>query len=189
MLVAADLQRPAAIEQLHVVGQQVGAAVYSEKGATDPVKLCQNAIQHARGAEVQVVILDTAGRLAIDQELMDQLRRRVAAGQWVAGQQLPSVRELALELAVHPMTISKAYGLLESEGLLTRRRGLPMVIADSHRQAVAPRDRIGQLRPTLARAAAEARELAIPAADALSLFAQLLQAPDPDTAASAGDPR
>lgn len=110
----------------------------------------------------------------IYRQLMDQLRRRVAAGQWVAGQELPSVRELALQLAVHPMTISKAYGLLELEGLLERRRGLPMVIAAGHRRPSAARDRIEQLRPTLARAAAEARELAIPSAQALQLFEQLL---------------
>jgi signal recognition particle subunit SRP54 len=75
MLVAADLQRPAAIEQLHVLGQQLGVPVYSEKGAQDPVKVCQNAVQQAKRDEVQVVVLDTAGRLAIDRELMEQLRQ------------------------------------------------------------------------------------------------------------------
>ncbi len=114
----------------------------------------------------------------IYRQLMDQLRRRVAAGQWVAGQELPSVRELALQLAVHPMTISKAYGLLELEGLLERRRGLPMVIAAGHARPAAARDRIEQLRPTLQRAAAEARELGIPASRALELFERLLDAPD-----------
>ena len=74
MLVAADLQRPAAIEQLHVIGEQIGVPVYSEKGATDPVKVCQTAVQRARDQECQVVILDTAGRLAIDEELMGQLK-------------------------------------------------------------------------------------------------------------------
>lgn len=74
MLVAADLQRPAAIEQLHVIGQQVGAPVYSETGATDPIKVCENAFRKAREDGNQVVILDTAGRLAIDEELMEQLR-------------------------------------------------------------------------------------------------------------------
>jgi GntR family transcriptional regulator len=110
---------------------------------------------------------------------MDQLRRRVAAGQWVAGQELPSVRDLALQLAVHPMTISRAYGLLEIEGLLERRRGLPMVIAAGHARPAATRDRIEQLRPTLARAAAEARELAIPPERALELFERLLNTPEP----------
>lgn len=75
MLVAADLQRPAAIDQLHVLGEQLDVPVYSEKGAKDPVKVCQDAIARARKDDVQVVILDTAGRLAIDEELMDQLRQ------------------------------------------------------------------------------------------------------------------
>ncbi len=75
MLVAADLQRPAAIDQLHVIGQQLGVPVYSDKSAKDPVKLCQEAVKKARQDQIRVVILDTAGRLAIDQELMDQLTR------------------------------------------------------------------------------------------------------------------
>src|SRR5262245_51597872 len=75
LLVAADLQRPAAIEQLHVIGNQLGVPVYSEPGAQDPVAVCQNAVQKARAEQIPVVVLDTAGRLAIDQELMDQLVR------------------------------------------------------------------------------------------------------------------
>jgi len=75
MLVAADLQRPAAIEQLHVLGRQLGVPVYSEKGAKDPVKLCRDAVRQAKADENRVVILDTAGRLAIDEELMQQLSR------------------------------------------------------------------------------------------------------------------
>ena len=75
MLVAADLQRPAAIEQLHVLGGQLGVQVYSEPGATDPVTVCTNAVAKARQHQITIVILDTAGRLAIDQELMDQLAR------------------------------------------------------------------------------------------------------------------
>jgi signal recognition particle subunit SRP54 len=74
-LVAADLQRPAAIEQLHVIGRQLGVPVYSELGALDPVKVCQDGVRKAKEAGCNVVILDTAGRLAIDQELMDQLVR------------------------------------------------------------------------------------------------------------------
>jgi signal recognition particle subunit SRP54 len=75
LLVAADLQRPAAIEQLHVIGRQLEVPVYSEPGAKDPVAVCQNAVQKARNEQIPVVVLDTAGRLAIDQELMDQLVR------------------------------------------------------------------------------------------------------------------
>lgn len=74
LLVAADLQRPAAIAQLHVIGDSLGVPVYSEEGAQDPVKVCQNAVKKAKAEGAKVVILDTAGRLAIDEELMEQLR-------------------------------------------------------------------------------------------------------------------
>ncbi len=75
MLVAADLQRPAAIDQLHVIGDQLGIPVHSERGQTDPVRVCREAVAKAKREGIQVVILDTAGRLAIDQELMAELTR------------------------------------------------------------------------------------------------------------------
>ncbi|MFO1020825.1 MAG: signal recognition particle protein [Planctomycetales bacterium] len=74
MLVAADLQRPAAIEQLKVIGEQVGVPVYTEPPTSNPVAVCQNALQAAKSAgNVQVLILDTAGRLHVDQALMKEL--------------------------------------------------------------------------------------------------------------------
>ena len=75
LLVAADLQRPAAIEQLHVIGEQLGIQVYSEPGAKDPVAVCQAAVKHAKKIGADVVLLDTAGRLHIDDELMQQLKQ------------------------------------------------------------------------------------------------------------------
>ncbi len=75
LLVAADLQRPAAVEQLKVLGEQLGLDVYTEPGATNPVAVCQNAVKHAKANDIDVVLLDTAGRLHIDQELMEQLKR------------------------------------------------------------------------------------------------------------------
>ncbi len=74
-LAAADLQRPAAIEQLHVLGDSLGVSVYSETGAQDPVKVCRDAVAKAKKEGADVVILDTAGRLAIDEELMNQLKQ------------------------------------------------------------------------------------------------------------------
>ncbi|QDS95620.1 Signal recognition particle protein [Roseimaritima multifibrata] len=74
-LVAADLQRPAAIEQLHVIGRQLGVPVYSDAGEKDPVKVCQAGVKQAEADGSRVVILDTAGRLAIDKELMAELAR------------------------------------------------------------------------------------------------------------------
>jgi signal recognition particle subunit SRP54 len=73
MLVAADLQRPAAIHQLEVIGQNLGLPVYTEPGATDPIAVCQNAVARAQQSGAELVILDTAGRLHIDEELMAQL--------------------------------------------------------------------------------------------------------------------
>lgn len=84
LLVAADLQRPAAIEQLRLLGEREGIDVYTEEGATDPVAVCQRAIGHAKSIGANVVLLDTAGRLHVDEELMDQLRaidRRVQPDQ------------------------------------------------------------------------------------------------------------
>lgn len=75
LLVAADLQRPAAIEQLQVIGGQLEIPVYTEPGAQDPVLVCHNAVKQAREQGCDVVILDTAGRLHVDQELMEQLAR------------------------------------------------------------------------------------------------------------------
>ena len=75
MLVAADLQRPGAIDQLEILGGQIDVPVYCDRDEKDPVKLCQAALEQAKQDEVDVLILDTAGRLAIDQELMGQLKR------------------------------------------------------------------------------------------------------------------
>jgi len=75
MLVAADLQRPAAIEQLAVLGRQIGVPVHVPDGVTDPVAVCNAGVERARREGVSVVILDTAGRLAIDEALMEELGR------------------------------------------------------------------------------------------------------------------
>ena len=76
MLVAADMQRPAAIDQLKIIGQQLGVPVYSEAPPASAVKVCQNGVAAARKAgDIDVVILDTAGRLHIDAELMQELEQ------------------------------------------------------------------------------------------------------------------
>lgn len=73
LLAACDTFRPAAMEQLRVLGEQVGVPVYIEEGATDPVQVAVNAIREARSKANDVVIVDTAGRLAVDEELMQQI--------------------------------------------------------------------------------------------------------------------
>lgn len=73
LLVACDVYRPAAIDQLHVLGEQIGAEVFSNKDEKDPVKIAQAAIQYAKSNSFNVVIVDTAGRLAIDEQMMNEI--------------------------------------------------------------------------------------------------------------------
>ena len=75
LLVAADLQRPAAIEQLAVLGEQIGVPVHTPDGQSDPVSVCKAGVAKAKQSGASVVILDTAGRLSIDEALMAELSK------------------------------------------------------------------------------------------------------------------
>ena len=75
LLVACDVYRPAAIQQLKVVAEQVGVPVYSEEGNKNVVEIAGNAIKEAKAKNYDVVIIDTAGRLAVDEEMMDEIER------------------------------------------------------------------------------------------------------------------
>ncbi|MCG8412094.1 MAG: signal recognition particle protein [Bacteroidales bacterium] len=73
LLVACDVYRPAAIDQLKVLGEQIGVPVYTEEGNKEPVKIAKNAIKQAKKDGQNLVIVDTAGRLAIDEEMMNEI--------------------------------------------------------------------------------------------------------------------
>ena len=73
LLVACDVYRPAAINQLKIVGEQVGVEVYTEEGNKNPVEIAKNAIQYAKSKGKNVVIIDTAGRLAVDEAMMTEI--------------------------------------------------------------------------------------------------------------------
>ena len=73
LLVGCDVYRPAAINQLQVVGEQIGVEVYAEVGNNNPIEISQNAIKHAKANSKNVVIIDTAGRLAVDDEMMNEI--------------------------------------------------------------------------------------------------------------------
>src|SRR6186713_1585818 len=75
MLVACDIYRPAAIDQLKVLGSQIGVEVYAEPENKDAVKIAKAAIEHAKKNNYKVVIVDTAGRLAVDEAMMDEIAR------------------------------------------------------------------------------------------------------------------
>ena len=73
LLAACDVYRPAAIDQLKVMGEMAGVPVYTEEGVKDPVQIAKNAVAKAKAEGISVVIVDTAGRLAVDQEMMDEI--------------------------------------------------------------------------------------------------------------------
>ena len=73
LLVAGDVYRPAAIDQLKILGQQVGVEVYAEEGNRNPVQIAENAVRYARANHINTVIVDTAGRLAVDEQMMQEI--------------------------------------------------------------------------------------------------------------------
>ncbi len=116
----------------------------------------------------------------IYRQIVEQVRRMVASGQLKAGNTLPSVRAVALHHAINPMTVSKAYSLLETEQLVVRLRGVGMAIADAG-GASPQSDKLGMLRPALDAAARTARQLGLGDADAMALVQSCLdQLPEKD---------
>ncbi len=115
--------------------------------------------------------------IPIYRQLVEQVRRMIAGGQLQAGDELPSVRELAVEHAVNPMTISKAYSLLEVEGLLIRQRGKPMQIAPQKKSQLTEQARLQHLQPQLEQLVMAARQLEITDAQLISSLQKLLENP------------
>jgi GntR family transcriptional regulator len=111
----------------------------------------------------------------IYRQIADQIRRLILSNQLVAGDSLPSVREVAGRHAINPMTVSRAYGLLEAEGLLTRQRGRGMVVAPRQRRGQSDDRRLAQLEPKLGDVARAARELGLPHEMVLERLGELLE--------------
>src|SRR5215470_6538429 len=109
------------------------------------------AVHHCTNAHRQlaVFILKPHSGVPIYRQLSEQIRRMAASGQLPAGTELPSIRDLALEHAINPMTVSKVYSLLEAEGVLERNRGKPMTIAKVARVQSPLTKRLQQLEPHL----------------------------------------
>jgi DNA-binding transcriptional regulator YhcF (GntR family) len=110
----------------------------------------------------------------IYRQVIDQIRRQIVGSQLRAGEQLPSVRDLAAQLRVNPMTVSKAYSLLENEGLLERRRGVGLFVAALARDQ-AGRTRAQLLEEALTRAVVTAIQLEIPEDQAGDMLARLYE--------------
>ena len=110
----------------------------------------------------------------IYRQLVEQLRRLIAGGQLAPGELLPSVREVAGFHAVNPMTVSRAYGIAEGEGLLERRRGKGMAVAATQRTSHSQAQRLALLEPQLLELARHVRELELPAEPVLRRLTKLL---------------
>jgi GntR family transcriptional regulator len=108
-----------------------------------------------------VFVLNPQSGIPIYRQLVEQVTRLVAGGQLTAGTELPSVRELAELHTVNPMTISKAYTLLEAEGLLERQRGKPMRVAARRRNQAPLTQRLQRLEPAATELVLAARQLEI----------------------------
>ncbi len=121
-------------------------------------------------------ILDPHSSVPIYQQLIDQVRRLVASGLLAPGTELPSVREMAQEHTVHPMTISKAYSLLEPEGVLERRRGKPMTVAALKKNQSSVNARLKQIEPQVEALAQSVKQLELHESEVIELLKKKLGA-------------
>lgn len=106
----------------------------------------------------------------IYKQIMEQIRRMIASGQLKPGDNLPSVRELALTHAVNAMTISKAYNMLEAEGLLARHRGKAMTVSKQNKLSENKQDRLKRLQPAVNQLAMAAEQLELDSDDVITLL-------------------
>ncbi len=124
-----------------------------------------------------IVNVDPHSGVPVYRQLMEQIRFHVASGLLRPGDEVPSTRALSAALGVNPMTVSKAFQLLEQEGVLERRPGLPSVVSTA-----ADRDptaaRLDQLRAGLRPAVTMARQLGVTSAEAVTVFRALLEDDD-----------
>lgn len=127
-------------------------------------------------ADFLLQVFPTSG-VPIYRQLVDQVRRHVASGRVRSGDFLPSVRQVAIELAVNPMTVSKAYSLLERDGVVELVRGQGMRVAPRPAPAAngTLRERQDKLLPLLEQVAAEAYQLALTPAQVKALFERVFK--------------
>jgi GntR family transcriptional regulator len=112
-------------------------------------------------------VLKPHSGVPIYRQLSEQIRRLIASGQLRPGVELPSIRDLAVQHAINPMTVSKVYALLEAEGLLERHRGKPMTVAAAQRTQAPLARRVQQLEPHVDHLVLAARQLELTESEVL----------------------
>lgn len=120
-----------------------------------------------------LIIVDQNNGVPVYRQIVDQIRFHITSGLAQPGDELPSTRALSQKLGVNPMTVSKSYSLLEEEGLVDRRPGLPLVVKRVS-AASAELNRTEQLRSMLDPAASAVRQLGIPNRKAVEVFRTML---------------
>ena len=120
-----------------------------------------------------VITLDPDIGVPVYRQIMDQIRFQIASGMLKPEDVLPSTRSLSIELSINPMTISKAYSLLEKEGIIQRRPGRPLVVAERSKQETLL-EKKRQLENALLPAARIAQQLDYSSQQALELFESVL---------------
>ena len=121
-----------------------------------------------------LIVVDPSSGVPVFRQVMDQVRFHVASGLLHPGDELPPTRALSAELGVNPMTVSKAYNLLERDGVLERRPGRPLVVAALTPEAV-ELEKLDQLRSHLSAAVRAARQLNFKPGEAVSVFRRMLE--------------
>ena len=119
--------------------------------------------------------IEPSSGVPIYKQIIDQISRLVISGFLKPGDKLPSVRQTAGTLEVNPMTISKAYSILEATGVLERKRGIGMIVASDQKQTKDIDKRLELIKPVLNEAATQANQLAIPKDTILELFKEILE--------------
>jgi GntR family transcriptional regulator len=124
---------------------------------------------------LRIFTLQPSSGVPIYLQLIQQVRRMVAGGQLTPGMELPSVRDIATEYTVNPTTISKAYSLLESEGLLQRNRGKPMTIAAGRHASGSLAQRLKQIESQVEALALAARQLELNAGEVCQFITRKME--------------
>jgi len=111
----------------------------------------------------------------IYRQIVEQAKRLIAGGQLLVDDHLPSVRDMAATHAINPMTISKAYGQLEADGAILRKRGVGMVVAPPAEGTRRQATRIELIKPSLERVARESEQLELPAEAVIAALKRILK--------------
>lgn len=124
--------------------------------------------------EIYFQIQPSSG-IPIYKQIVDQVERLVASGSLSPGDEMPSVRKVAVHFEVNPMTVSKAYSMLETSNILERRRGMGMFVASNSENAKSVKERIELIKPVLEDVAEQAKQLGLPNEKVIELLKKLME--------------